>query len=83
MDFVLIDLYTTSFTGSDKQKNDFDVVVLYEQNSHIASKVYFKHNEKSEEKLKNFFNQCAYTIVTPYIKYKMHNDGKVSLQLSI
>ena len=78
MDFLLVDLYKITI---DKQ--DFLVVVLYEQSSHVSSKVYFKYSEISEEKLQKFFNEYAYTIVTPYIKYKMNSSGKISLQLSI
>lgn len=83
MDFILIDLYRSTIHSKTDGDLDFDVIVLYEQSSHISSKVYFKHTEKSEEKLQNFFNQYAYTVVTPYIKYKMKSDGSISLQLSI
>ena len=82
MDFILIDFYQTTITTKDG-KLDFDVIVLYEQTSHVSSKVYFKHTEISQEKLQNFFNQYAYTIITPYIKYEMKQDGKINLRLSI
>ena len=78
MDFLLIDLFKQKIQGQD-----FLVVVLYEQTNHVTSKVYFKYSEKSEERLEKFFQEYAYTIITPYIKYSMKSNGKIALQLSI